>query len=77
MPIGEEESMMKTIGNGGGITVDTDGILYSNTYDPDVEQSYHQNHAQNNKRKFSVEENMFAINKRNGLHSQKSRYIEF
>ncbi|KAL3982486.1 Cadherin domain family protein [Acanthocheilonema viteae] len=79
MPIGEEESMVKTIGNGGGITIDTHGILCSSRYDLDVEQSYHQNFVQNaltDKRKFSIEENIFTINKRNDLHSQKSKRMQ-
>ncbi|CAG9538422.1 unnamed protein product [Cercopithifilaria johnstoni] len=79
IPIGEEESMVKAVGNGSGIIVDSHGMLYSNRCDLDVEQSYHQNYAQNastNKRKFSIEENMFEVNKRNRLCSQKSKKMQ-
>lgn len=71
--------MMKPVGNGGGISVAAQGTLCSNSYDLDFEQCY-RNYAQNalsDRRKFSVDENMFAISERNGLHQQKGKYVKF
>lgn len=79
MPIGEEESMVR-LRNESELTANAHGILFSNRYDSDIKHSYHQNCGQNalaDKRKFSAEENMFAMNKRNRLHSQKSKYAKF
>ncbi|VDK83623.1 unnamed protein product [Litomosoides sigmodontis] len=76
MPIGEEENMAK-LRNESGITVDAHGI-FSNRYDSD-EHSYHQNCGQNaltDKRKFFAEESMFAVNKRNRLHLQRSKKMQ-
>uniref|UniRef100_A0A0R3RTT8 Cadherin-related tumor suppressor n=1 Tax=Elaeophora elaphi TaxID=1147741 RepID=A0A0R3RTT8_9BILA len=76
MPIEEEDGIMKGVGNGGGIAVAGHGILYSNGCDFDLEQTYRQNYAPNamtDKRKFSAEENMFAVNERSGMHPQKSK----
>ncbi|EJW80307.1 Bmc7 protein, partial [Wuchereria bancrofti] len=75
MPMGEEDSMIKPVGKANGISA---AAHSSNSYDLDLKQSY-QNYARNalTDKKLSVEENMFSVSERSGLHPQKNKYIGF
>uniref|UniRef100_A0AAF5PHW1 Cadherin domain-containing protein n=1 Tax=Wuchereria bancrofti TaxID=6293 RepID=A0AAF5PHW1_WUCBA len=75
MPMGEEDSMIKPVGKANGISA---AAHSSNSYDLDLKQSY-QNYARNalTDKKLSVEENMFSVSERSGLHPQKNKDCAF
>ncbi|MCP9265674.1 Cadherin domain protein [Dirofilaria immitis] len=76
LPIEEEDSIIKPVGNGGGISAAAYGTLCPKNYHMDHEQSY-LNYAKNALTVGRKEGNMYVINERNRLHPQKNKYIEF